>query len=392
MYLMYRYNSFLKDEKATSLIRVRNKEYRIKNEIFTYDELLDCISYFKEPRNVNSSIKYKLNSPIVRLLLQIEVLSYSEIDYPDSKVHRYLIKNYNDFNDIEKKLSQCKFKFHCFTSNAEDDESELRCLIKEYFSFETNEKKNKKINIILTDGSFSNESIMSKIEKNNGSHYIVIAMNGKHECRIFSTDVLEMIGKMLNCFMEVSAKTQRFSSRYIALAANYCALMIMDLLSVNRRMYNTYTISETLEIKNRPFYGFSFDREGFQKIKTECIEVDPIITSAEAVNRFIIKSKELLDVEFTYEFETDDNENLVKSIVKDGEIIEAVAKREILLDAARDSVTECVRRLFENHGVNVKVLFGYNEIVKIQQSSKQLEVFADNELWSKIGVLIYRVD
>ena len=49
-YLMYRYNSFLKDEGSTSLIRVHNKEYRIKKEIFTYEELLKCMSYFKELR------------------------------------------------------------------------------------------------------------------------------------------------------------------------------------------------------------------------------------------------------------------------------------------------------------------------------------------------------
>lgn len=393
MYLMYRYNSFMKDEKTVTLIRVRNKEYRIKKRIFTYEELLDCISYFKEPRNVDFPVKYELNSPIVRLLLQMEVLGYSEIDYPDSKVHHYLIKNYKDFNNIENELSQCDFKIYCFTSNAEVDMIGVKQRIKEYFSFETTNKKNRVIKIVLTDGSVSNETVMSEIVNESGNHYIIIAINGKQECRIFSTDVPELIGKMLNRFMVTSEKSQGFTSRYVALISNYCVLLIMDLLSVNSRMYNTYSINAAYEIRNRPFYGFSLDREGFQTMKTECIVMDPMITPAEAVNRFIIKSKDLLDIEFTYEFTTDDNDNLVKSIAKDGEIIvEVVAKNKILLDAAKHSVAECVRRLFEKHGVNVEVLFGYDAMVKIKESSKQLEVFAVNELWNKIGVLIYRVD
>lgn len=391
MYLMYRYNSFLKDENGTSLIRVCNKEYRIKKEIFTYAELLDCISYFKEPKDVNFPIRYELDSPIVRLLLQIEVLSCSEIDYPDLNVHRYLIKNYKDFNDIENKLSQCEFSVRCFTHDAEENESYLKRQINEYFGYEAASESNRQIDIILTDGSVSNESVVSEIEKENVSHYIVIAINGKQGCRIFSTNESEMISKALNHFVETGENKLQSLNRYVALASNYCTLLIMDLLSENRRMYNTYSISSDLEVKNRPFYGFSLDEEGFRAMKTDCIDVDPVITPAEAVNRFIIKTKDLLDVEFSYEFATEDNENLVKTIAKDGEVIEAVAKREILLDAARDSVTDCVCKLFKKHGVKVNVLFGYDAITKIKESSKQLEVFADKGIWEKMGVLIYRV-
>lgn len=84
-YLMYRYNSFLKDEGSTSLIRVHNKEYRIKKEIFTYEELLKCMSYFKELREVETLEEYTLQSKIVRFLMQIGVLNYSEVTYPDAK-------------------------------------------------------------------------------------------------------------------------------------------------------------------------------------------------------------------------------------------------------------------------------------------------------------------
>lgn len=390
MYLMYRYNSFLKDEKETSLMRVHNREYRIKKEMFSYEELLDCISYFKEPRIVNSSIKYELNSIIVQLLLKMEVLNCSEIDYPHLKVHRYLLKNYKDFNDIEKKITQCEFKFHCFTSYAEENESELRLRIQDFFGTETTDKSNRKIHIILTDGSGSPESVISGIEKEKGSYYIVIAINGKQECRIFSTDVPEMVDKMLDHFIEIGKKTQQFLSQYIALAGNYCALMIMDLLSANSRMYNTYSISATHEIKNRAFYGFSLDEKGFRTMRTECIKADPAIIPAEAINRFINKSKDLLDVEFFYEFAKEDNENLVKSMVKDGDIIEGVAKKEILLDAAMDSVTDCVRKLFKKHGVNVEILFGYDAIAKIKEAYQQLDVFVDNGFLDKMGVLIYK--
>lgn len=85
---MYRYNSFLKDEGSTSLIRVHNKEYRIKKEIFTYEELLKCMSYFKELREVETLEEYTLQSKIVRFLMQIGVLNYSEVTYPDAKMRQ----------------------------------------------------------------------------------------------------------------------------------------------------------------------------------------------------------------------------------------------------------------------------------------------------------------
>lgn len=39
---MYRYNSFLKDEGSTSLIRVHNKEYRIKKSLHMRNCLNAC--------------------------------------------------------------------------------------------------------------------------------------------------------------------------------------------------------------------------------------------------------------------------------------------------------------------------------------------------------------
>ena len=130
---MYRYNSFLKDEGSTSLIRVHNKEYRIKKEIFTYEELLKCMSYFKELREVETLEEYTLQSKIVRFLMQIGVLNYSEVTYPDAKILRYLIKNYIDFDQMMISLANSDIEIKVIGHESEQLTKLLENRIQMYF-------------------------------------------------------------------------------------------------------------------------------------------------------------------------------------------------------------------------------------------------------------------
>lgn len=116
------------------------------------------------------------------------------------------------------------------------------------------------------------------------------------------------------------------------------------------------------------------------------------VTEAEALNRFIVKSKDIIDMNFEYEFMNDGNINRVITRVKDKEVIEAEGKNELLLDAAKESVAETIIKLFQSYGVKVSLALGFDEIKRLFASEKSVYAFDDKGIFSKEGVLIFRVD
>ncbi|MGN0396187.1 MAG: hypothetical protein ACI4EF_12555 [Coprococcus sp.] len=391
-YLIYRFNCFLKDEGATSLIRVAHKEYRIKKDIFTYEELLECISYFREPKDVSTMTEYSLDSYIVTFLLKIEVLSYSEIDYPDSKVFGYLVKNYSDFNNIEKLLAESEFEINCFGDDSKKMKQLLTDRINTYFAdIDSSDKKIRFVIIVVNQDTYY-EEIVKTAGRVKPQNYIVIAFNKKRECRVFVTDEVGMIHRMLDHFMNCSGEKITYSDNYYSIAGNYAVLMVMDSLSENRRLHNTYSINDSLEIQNKNYYGFIFGKEAFTIRKSEDIVVDKRMTTAESVNRFIFVSKDLLDIDFEYEFISNGNINKVVTKMRYIEATEAVAESEILLNAAKESIRRCLRSFFENQGVIVQVAFGIDEVNDIKAKNSKIALFSDAGVFSEAGVLIFRVD
>lgn len=77
---------------------------------------------------------------------------------------------------------------------------------------------------------------------------------------------------------------------------------------------------------------------------------------------------------------------------KDKEVIEAEGKNELLLDAAKESVTETIIKLFQSYGVKVSLALGFDEIKRLFASEKSVYAFDDKGIFSKEGVLIFRVD
>lgn len=391
-YLMYRYNSFLKDEGNTSLIRVRNKEYRIKKEIFTYEELLKCMSYFKELREVETLEEYTLQSKIVRFLMQIGVLNYSEVTYPDAKILRYLIKNYIDFDQMMISLANSDIEIKVIGHESEQLTKLLENRIQMYFGDFSSNKVTRKTQIIVVDQRNDLDKIEEAIANIEADNYIVMAFNANKESWIYSTKIKSEVIQMLDQFMCCSEKKVRFSDAFCAVAANYMVLMLMDSLSGYRKMFNTYCINSSLEIKNKSFYGLKLGADVFRKVKEDYVRIDESVTEAEALNRFIVKSKDIIDMNFEYEFMNDGNINRVITRVKDKEVIEAEGKNELLLDAAKESVAETIIKLFQSYGVRVSLALGFDEIKRLFASEKSVYAFDDKGIFSKEGVLIFRVD
>lgn len=216
--------------------------------------------------------------------------------------------------------------------------------------------------------------------------------NANKESWIYSTKIKSEVIQMLDQFMCCSEKKVRFSDAFCAVAANYMVLMLMDSLSGYRKMFNTYCINSSLEIKNKSFYGLKLGADAFRKVKEDYVRIDESVTEAEALNRFIVKSKDIIDMNFEYEFKNDGNINRVITRVKDKEVIEAEGKNELLLDAAKESVTETIIKLFQSYGVKVSLALGFDEIKRLFASEKSVYAFDDKGIFSKEGVLIFRVD
>lgn len=223
---MYRYNSFLKDEGSTSLIRVHNKEYRIKKEIFTYEELLKCMSYFKELREVETLEEYTLQSKIVRFLMQIGVLNYSEVTYPDAKILRYLIKNYIDFDQMMISLANSDIEIKVIGHESEQLTKLLENRIQMYFGDFSSNKVTRKTQIIVVDQRNDLDKIEEAIANIEADNYIVMAFNANKESWIYSTKIKSEVIQMLDQFMCCSEKKVRFSDAFCAVAANYLILLM----------------------------------------------------------------------------------------------------------------------------------------------------------------------
>ena len=219
-----------------------------------------------------------------------------------------------------------------------------------------------------------------------------MAFNANKESWIYSTKIKSEVIQMLDQFMCCSEKKVRFSDAFCAVAANYMVLMLMDSLSGYRKMFNTYCINSSLEIKNKSFYGLKLGADAFRKVKEDYVRIDESVTEAEALNRFIVKSKDIIDMNFEYEFMNDGNINRVITRVKDKEVIEAEGKNELLLDAAKESVAETIIKLFQSYGVKVSLALGFDEIKRLFASEKSVYAFDDKGIFSKEGVLIFRVD
>ena len=197
---------------------------------------------------------------------------------------------------------------------------------------------------------------------------------------------------MLDQFMCCSEKKVRFSDAFCAVAANYMVLLLMDSLSGYRKMFNTYCVNSSLEIKNKNFYGLKPGADAFKKVKEDYVQIDESVTEAEALNRFIVKSKDIIDMNFEYEFINDGNLNKVITRVKCKKVIEAEGKKKLLLDAAKESVAQAITELFQSYGVKVSIALGHDEIKSLFALGKSIYAFDDKGIFSKEGVLIFRVD
>lgn len=264
--------------------------------------------------------------------------------------------------------------------------------IQMYFGDFSSNKVTRKTQIIVVDQRNDLDKIEEAIANIEADNYIVMAFNANKESWIYSTKIKSEVIQMLDQFMCCSEKKVRFSDAFCAVAANYMVLMLMDSLSGYRKMFNTYCINSSLEIKNKSFYGLKLGADAFRKVKEDYVRIDESVTEAEALNRFIVKSKDIIDMNFEYEFKNDGNINRVITRVKDKEVIEAEGKNELLLDAAKESVTETIIKLFQSYGVKVSLALGFDEIKRLFASEKSVYAFDDKGIFSKEGVLIFRVD
>ena len=133
------------------------------------------MSYFKELREVETLEEYTLQSKIVRFLMQIGVLNYSEVTYPDAKILRYLIKNYIDFDQMMISLANSDIEIKVIGHESEQLTKLLENRIQMYFGDFSSNKVTRKTQIIVVDQRNDLDKIEEAIANIEADNYIVMA-------------------------------------------------------------------------------------------------------------------------------------------------------------------------------------------------------------------------
>lgn len=390
-----------KRRKVLDCLKKLNLEYNYTSYVTDFDEINTMLEQFEnrcqqllgKKNDFSDAIEndYLNSRNILRNSIMDDTDIYNSISTVNPRIYEkmkwYLegeLRNNTETNsDIEIKV---------IGHESEQLTKLLENRIQMYFGDFSSNKVTRKTQIIVVDQRNDLDKIEEAIANIEADNYIVMAFNANKESWIYSTKIKSEVIQMLDQFMCCSEKKVRFSDAFCAVAANYMVLMLMDSLSGYRKMFNTYCINSSLEIKNKSFYGLKLGADAFRKVKEDYVRIDESVTEAEALNRFIVKSKDIIDMNFKYEFKNDGNINRVITRVKDKEVIEAEGKNELLLDAAKESVTETIIKLFQSYGVKVSLALGFDEIKRLFASEKSVYAFDDKGIFSKEGVLIFRVD
>lgn len=378
--------------EISNKILVRNSKRR---------KVLDCLKKLNLEYNYTSYVTDfdEINTMLEQFENRCQQLLGKKNDFSDAIENDYLnsrniLRNsiMDDTDIYNSSLANSDIEIKVIGHESEQLTKLLENRIQMYFGDFSSNKVTRKTQIIVVDQRNDLDKIEEAIANIEADNYIVMAFNANKESWIYSTKIKSEVIQMLDQFMCCSEKKVRFSDAFCAVAANYMVLMLMDSLSGYRKMFNTYCINSSLEIKNKSFYGLKLGADAFRKVKEDYVRIDESVTEAEALNRFIVKSKDIIDMNFEYEFKNDGNINRVITRVKDKEVIEAEGKNELLLDAAKESVTETIIKLFQSYGVKVSLALGFDEIKRLFASEKSVYAFDDKGIFSKEGVLIFRVD
>ncbi|SFL62264.1 hypothetical protein SAMN04487943_102496 [Gracilibacillus orientalis] len=383
-FLVYKGNAFLKEAEHGCLIRVSNKEYKIKESLVPYHLLALVIHYLREPKQIQSMYTQeglrKYNQQDIHnammLLLKVNAITFTTCEFEDTNIFKYVLKNYSQHSDVlegffnnkvqvitnsmtEEQLDSVNSKMTFFYKGMDDDTSVSNDFITVVNSFDDLYK--------LGPLSFNRLILITTFLNSN----VVILVQNQAEL----THIIDILA------YKESEKQTSGNHILFNLMANYAFILLIDSFSYKPLYRNTFLFQQDLSIKNIAIHYVDLNK-GFISKRANITNVE----KNQALDQFIMRAKELYDISFTIDFtKTKSNENKVISEMMDRDRkVEGIGQQKVLVDAIEDSLSTVLRNYYNN---DVKIAFGNNQLYsQVAQYCIKMglyKIYSDVPLWTE---------
>lgn len=396
-YVMYRYNSFIQRTDTGCILRIGNRQYNIKNEICSYEELEEVIGMFQEPVSEENIKLSSRQEAVFRFLLKEKCLAYSTLSQR-SQLLPYLLRNYTEFDAMQKRIKELDIQGVYFT-----DVKQL-----EYVDATWEEKRNlfqeeqncegakERCLFYVVMGRENLEACLEHVKKSQAEHYVLVYVEQQNAepgvAGVFEEKavIAGMIEKLLGKTEQDRTQSQ-IQRKLLSVTVNYGFLLLVDRMAKRNRMKNCYVIQEDMSIQNVEYLHFSLGEDGFEACNKEEISMEFQNDRIYMINHFIDASKRMYDLKFYYEFGKTGTENEVSITIANGEDkIEAKSSAAILIDAAEECLKDALCKLFLFHGVQVHVCIGKEELEGVFKEQEKVVLFQDKGYFTSLGVFIVK--
>ncbi|MGX7150820.1 hypothetical protein [Enterococcus ureasiticus] len=111
MNIVYKGNTFLKEDGEMIILRVGQKEYRFPKKSCSIDSCKKSIRYFQKPTNQERFIQAHSKEEIKAfyLLMKVQALAMLPKDIEITPINMYIIRNYTDYIEVIRRYSSTKY-------------------------------------------------------------------------------------------------------------------------------------------------------------------------------------------------------------------------------------------------------------------------------------------
>ncbi len=391
-FLIYRFNSFIKKTEDGFRLRVNAKEYKVKNGKYTYNSVISIISRLQTPQKIQTLEEYTFDErAAISFLIKTESVLISEIAYYGTNTFKHLVKNYEDFNNIQLKLADLYITMNQYPN----DSGEILKNIfeeKKTFYLDYNNSFRDQITILIIHSTDDAVRFSDKIEGfTNHLHivmttfltknYIAAVWNSKELTLILHKIIYEPNGRVV------------FDEKAIRFYMNYAFLLIIDSHSEKPNLKNIFTI-ENFQAKNFQMRGMEINADQFALSVDDVKSVLPQKDKLYCLNEFIKITKQLFDISFTYNFDKKSEKNVVSTQIIFHDLqIESTGENDSLMIAAEDSIKRGIIQLFSRKGIMVHPIIGQEEMAQYlsEHLSDSIKIFEDYGAFREAGLIVVGV-
>lgn len=382
-FLLYKGNTFIKSTIDGCIIRVANKEYRIKETMVPYDLLvlvINCLNKPKQIQSIYSEVGLRNFQPqeiqhAIILLIKINSITFTTSNYEDKNIFKYVVKNYVHHEEVLESFFQNRVKV------IQDSITEYQCTSvnekMEFFYNSTDENSNSN-NYLQVINSVQDLYTIADLHFNR----IILITTFLESNIVTIIHNTEELANIIDILSNREQTKNQSNNLLFNIMLNYAFIILIDLFSHEAIFHNTFLFQQDLTIRNISIQHIDTKDKAF----TRKLKDIPSVKKNEAIDRFIAKAKELYDIPFTIDFaKTELKENQVTTeIIDGGRVVSGVANRKTLIHAIEDSLYAVIQGYFNN---DVGIAFGkeqlHNQIIQYCIENEFYEISSEIPLLSE---------